>query len=88
MNNFQTIKRVLTGLFLFMVLLVLYKRFNILVVLGIVGIWGLFFIYQEIIANKFLYKNNKNAREKWFLMYMLGWVITCVINLIILKMVV
>lgn len=88
MNNFQTIKRVLTGLFLFMVLLVLYKRFNILTVLGIVGIWGLFFIYQEIIANKFLYKNNKNAREKWFLMYMLGWVITCVINLIILKMVV
>lgn len=88
MNNFQTIKRVLTGLFLFMVLLVLYKRFNIFTVLGIVGIWGLFFIYQEIIANKFLYKNNKNAREKWFLMYMLGWVITCVINIIILKMVV
>lgn len=82
------LKLTLTCIFLFLILLILYNRFNMRLVLGLTGIWSLFFIYQKIIANVFLYKDNQYARERWFLAYMIGWGITCTLNLIILKMVI
>lgn len=74
--------------FLILVGVVLYNRYKGPVTISTILLWALFFVYQRIIADKILFKANKNARERWFLAYFIGWVVTCVINIIILKMVV
>lgn len=74
--------------FLILVGVVLYNRYKGPVTISTILLWTLFFVYQRIIADKILFKANKNARERWFLAYLIGWVVTCVINIIILKMVI
>ena len=74
--------------FLVFVGIVLYSKYKGPVTFSTVILWALFFIYQRIIADKILFKADKNARERWFLAYLIGWVVTCVINIIILKMVI
>ena len=74
--------------FLIFVSIVLYNKYKGPVTFGTVLLWALFFIYQRIIADKILYKPDKNAREHWFLAFIIGWIVTCIINIIILKMVV
>ena len=88
MNILYKMKTFIIIAFLVFVGMVLYSRYKGPVTFSIVLLWALFFIYQRIIADKILFKANKNARERWFLAYLIGWVVTCVINIIILKMVV
>lgn len=88
MNILYKMKTFIVIAFLVFVGVILYGRYKGPVTFSIVLLWALFFIYQRIISDKILFKADKNARERWFLAYLIGWVVTCVINIIILKMVV
>lgn len=88
MNFLYKMRIPIVTIFLVLVGIALYGRFKGPVTFSIVLLWALFFVYQRIIADKILYKPDKNARERWFLAFIIGWIITCIINIVILKMVV
>lgn len=88
MKKYNIMKYVMLTACMVVIFLVIKNRFDTRTVINLVLLWGGFFVYQDGIAKVFLYKSDRYAREKWFIAYFIGWILTCGLNILLIKSVV
>ncbi len=88
MKKYESIKYLIFLACMTFIFVVIKTRFDNRTIINLLLLWGGFFLYQDAIAKIFLYKSDRYAREKWFIAYFIGWILTCGLNILLIKTVV